>query len=144
MSNILSLELKNISKNIIDKTYFYNAFLYFVNNTKYDINLLKLYCNFIENFEDYNENDKHDLYDTNIKPFIECYINYTEEQKNILNYYNQLDDLYNDVISYYFNIPINSNKKYNIPKYIYKVLYFIFDNNNFYLAQNLAEIIFKN
>ena len=140
----LITELKEISKNIINKPYFYNVFLYIVNNTKYDIELLKLYCQFVEKYDDYNENDKHILYNVNIQPFINSFKYCNEHEKINLKYYEHLNYIYNNIIQVHFNIPIITDKIYNIPKEVYHVLYFIFDNNEFYLARNLALSIFKN
>ena len=140
MDNI-SVELLNASNNIKNKTYFYNVLIFLINNTKYDNNLLIDYCKFVEKYDDYNENDKHTLYDTNIKLFINSFNNCSKEEKIQLNYEIQLNNLYKDILSYHLHIP--SIQKDNIPKNVYKVLYFIIDNNNFNLARNLSIMIFK-
>ena len=139
----LTPELQEISKNIVNKPYFYKVFLYFVKNTNYTLDLLSQYCNFVNKYKDYNEDDKHVLYDTNIKPFINSFLKCSEEDKINLNYYNNLNYIYNDIISLHLHVPLDLNKKYNVPKYVYNVLFFIFEQNELYFARNLALLVFK-
>ena len=142
--NSISEELLNASNIIKSKTYFYNVLLYFINNTKYDNKLLIDYCKFVENYNDYNENEQHTLYDTNINKFIRSFDNCSEEEKVKLNYYNQLDNMYNMVIKFHTDIPMNLYKNYNVPKNVYKVIYFIIDQNNYDLARKLSIMLFMN
>lgn len=96
----LTLELHDISKNIVNKLYFYNVFLYIINNTEYNIELLKLYCLFVEKYNDYNKDDNHILYNVNIQPFINSFKYCNNHEKINLKYYEHLNYIYNNISSF--------------------------------------------
>ena len=52
--------------------------------------------------------------------------------------------MYNTVIKFHTNLPINIYKDYNISKNVYKVIYFILDQNEYDLARKLSIMLFRN
>ncbi len=141
MNTSINPEVIILSNSIINKPYFYKVFMYIVYNTQYDIKLLNMYCDYIKNYIDYNENSPHTLYDVQIRPFIDSFKYCTDIEKNRLNYQQNLINLYNNIIQIKFHLPLI--QEYNIPQEVYNILFFFYDINAKQFARNLAILIFK-